>query len=297
MGDQDKNVAPSGSGGGQNIAPLVAAGAAGAGQTGQVGETAINKGAGADAGVTEEELKKSMDKLEGIVANTPEGRKNALFAKGGKEGLSEAENLELMKLLGGEPIGKSLKTDVAGVLTPSDTLEKSLDVSPFIEHLNENLTKSMLVVAEHVEKSDLRHQEQIVVLAKGLLDLGKVVHEGIQLQKSVAERLGIALRQPARMPKAAGAGGQQPQALEKGFAGGQPQGEQLSKSEVGQLISEMLQDSLANGQKGLSKGGFDITVESSQYEQYNDFSSPAFRAEVIDFARSKRQQRMNGNAR
>jgi hypothetical protein len=294
----DTNVAPSGASDGSAVG-----GASGVGQQGQEqGQGAqmsnpMNKGQ--DAGVTEEELKKSMDKLENIVSSTVEGRKSALFAKGGKEGLNAEENLELMKLLGGERLGKSLKDETAALLAPSDQLEKSLDVSPFIEHLNENLTKSMLQVAEHIEKSDRRNQEQIVVIAKGLLDLGRVVHEGMQLQKAVAQQLGVAMRQPARAPRAIGAGGQTSPvgALDKSFAGQPHQGEQLSKAEVSSFVSEMLKESLEKGQDGRSAAGFDIAVEASQYEQFNQFSSPAFVAEVTAFAKSKRQQRMNGHAR
>jgi hypothetical protein len=287
----DTNVAPSGASDGSAV------GGAGQGQgAGAQAAGVMNKGQDT---VTEEELRKSMDKLENIVSTTPEGRKAALFEKGGKDGLTPEENIELMKLLGGETLGKSLKDGIAATLNPSDQLEKSLDVSPFIEHLNEKLTKSMLDVGEHIDKSDRRNQEQIVVLAKGLLDLGKVAQEGLALSKAIVERLGGVMRQPARGPKAAGAGGQPGQVvpLDKSFGGQPHQGEQLSKSEVEGLISEMLQESLSKGQDGRSAAGFDIAVEGSQYEQFNQFSSNAFAAEIQVFAKSKRAKQINGHAR
>lgn len=291
----DTTVAPSGAAGG-------AGQSANANTTGAAGAAGVDMNKG-EIGVTEEELKKSLDRLEGVVNSSPEGRKHALLSKAMGGSITQLENVELMRLLGGESFDKSLTGGVMNALDPAanDTLSKSIDVSPYLDELHNHLSGAMLQVAEHIEKSDQRHQEHVVVLAKGLLDVGKVVVGIASFQKALAERLGIVDRQPARGPRALGAGGNTvpggAQPIEKGFGGAPAQGEQLSKSQVSDILFAMLQDSMADGRDGMSKGGARIDIESSQYEQFNQFSSPAFEAEVIAFAKSKRQAKVNGHAR
>jgi len=268
----------------------------------------VQNGAGAQgssAAVSEEDLKKSLDQLEGIVDASPSGRKQALLSKAVSGIIGTDENVELMKLLGGETFAKSLSGGVTDVLNPAnnDTLSKSVDVSPYLDELHNSLSTAMIQVSDHIEKSDARHQEQVVVLAKGILDIGKAVAGIVMFQKSLGEKLGVIERLPARAPRALGVGANQaaaptPNELAKSREAQNGQSNTLSKAQVNDLLSEMLEQSSTAGLDGMSKGGHNILIESSQYEQFNDFSNKEFQAEVIAFARAKNQaQRTNGAVR
>lgn len=276
MGDQNTTPAPG------------AAGAPGAD---------LNKGAaGASTGVTEEELKKSLDGLDSIVRSTPEGRKAELFQKGAAGTLTSAETTELSNLMAGaQPDG--LAKSVTGLTDPnaqSADFQKSLNVSGYLEDLHKSVTAALGAVATHVDRSDARTQEQVMVLAKGLYDIGRVAAESRELVKSLQASLDQVLRQPGRAPKsvaAVGASGVQP--MEKSFAGapaGGGQGDVLTKSQIQDYLFEM---SMA-APEGLSKSGERFDYAISAYEQ-SSVLSKAMEAEVINYHRARRAQ--NGAAR
>lgn len=253
---------------------------AGAGES-QTG-TDINKGK--DEGVlTEEALVKSLQTLESVVAASPEGRKNALLSKALNGPLTNEETTELTQILSGK-LSKGLGATVGETLTVGDDLQKSFDATPFIDHLNADLTKAMALIAESVEKSDTARQNEVVVLAKGLLDLGKLLQANNALVKSlaagqqqVAEVLGVIRRQPVAAPRSGNVTSQ------VGTAVASPAATTLTKSDVSEILHQML----VTSPDGLVKG-FDVAVEAAQYEQFNQFSSPQFEAEVIAFAKKQR---------
>jgi len=239
---------------------------------GQVQDSTVEKSI-----VTEEELKKSMDALETILQGSEDGRKKALFEKGMQGSITPDEQAELMRLMAGANeagVSKSLADSMG-----ADTLKKSVDITPYLDEFHATMTKSLVTVGEQLDKSDRLRQEQIVVLAKGLLDIGRVVAENAVLVKSFGERLGVALQQPAQTRRAV-------TAAPAGAAPAASLGNTLSKSDV----SDILFDMQTKSKDGIAKCGEDLTYAISNWEQFNSLSD-AMKAEVAAF------RRQNGQAR
>lgn len=242
--------------------------------------------------VTEDELRKSLDKLESVVASSPTGRKKALMSKAMNDSITSEENDELMSLMAGQAQGGALSKGIDDLTAPSNQLQKSvLDVSPYLKDMHAVVTSSLQNVAEAFEKSDARHQEQIVVLAKGLLDIGKVAVENMRLVKSLTEQMGVAMRTPGArrsVPTTSAA-----ELVEKSFGGQAAGGSrevQLNKAQVLDIIGQLNEHS----QDGMSKSGENLAVAATKYEQFNQISTPLL-AEVQNVAKHGLSTRMGQN--
>jgi len=216
--------------------------------------------------LTEDDLRKSLEKLEEVVAGGDESsRKETLLEKAKTEELDKSEQDELFQILGkseGQPEDR-LADDITGGLSNNDTMQKALDVSDFLNEQNTELVKSLEKLSDHVQGSDKRQHEFNMLLARGVVQTGRLV-------KSMAERLGVIENQPAREPKAKGA-----KALKKSFAnqgGGGDGGQDLSKSQVLDVMEEMLRKSCDAGKGGMTDDGIDILKASTKYEQFNQIS-------------------------
>lgn len=230
--------------------------------------------------LTEDDLKKSLHAIEGIVSSSPSARRDQLFAKSQSGAISATENAELIRILSGQNVG-GLGEGVSKAFE-SETLAKAVDVAPYLDELHTDIGAALGLLSTHVEKSDAARQEQVVVLAKAIHDIGTAQIEHMKLVKAIGERLGLAMRQPARAPRAVGAG-----ALEKAFAG-QPQGGELSKAQVMDLLFQMNVQS----PDGISKSGEPYTDAVAKFEQLNQISPPLL-AEVQNFYKRSRD---NGHA-
>jgi hypothetical protein len=241
--------------------------------------------------IHEETLLKSLDKVAEIVKGSPEARKQELFAKGGRGGLSPDEEIELSRLMAGthtravsDSVNKSLDPSAQG-----EGFTQSIRVNEYLEGLHGSLSKAMQDLAEHVEKSDSRSYDRTIAIAKGVLDIGTVVAKQTELLKALDAKLGVVMQQPVRGPKAvtAQAGGQP---MEKSLGGQQqqPQGMALSKAAVLDILTEMNEHS----KDGLSKSGEPLVEAITKYEQL-DMISPQLAGEVRQHFLSTRA---NGHA-
>ncbi len=244
---------------------------------------AADLAAKSQAGITDEDLVKSMAALEDVLKSSPEGRQKALFQKGMSGALTDAEKTELQQLMAGGNT-KPLSETVAKSIEPasqSEGFQKALNVSDYLDDLHTSMSKALVDVASHVEKSDARTQERIMVLAKGMLDIGRGTLEIHKLLKSFGDRLDGVVRNPARPAKT-----ETPGKPEIPNAPSTPQGMGISKGQALDLLGEMFEKSLAEGNKGLSKGGENLELATANYEQFNEISA-GLHKELIEYHRSK----------
>jgi hypothetical protein len=230
-------------------------------EEGEEGEEEEDEEKSRAAELTEDDLEKSLARLESEVTSGDRlARKDQLLAKAQQADLSKAETDELYRLLGGEAqSSERLADQITKGHQENDTMVKALDVSDYLQEQHTELTKSLEMLADHIEKADNRQHEFNLVLAKAVSDTGR-------LAKGMAKRLGVLEQQPARAPKAAGVQGARP--IEKGFAGEQPAGETLNKSQIEGALSEMLQKSVEEGRGGATPDGIDLGVAASKFEQF-----------------------------
>jgi len=227
--------------------------------------------------LTEGDLEKSLEALETLIdGDDTTSRKQELLSKAQGDDISDEEKDELFQLLGksdsdadSEP---SLSDDLRKGFDEDEDIVQALDVSAFLKAQHEALTKSMDVLSEHVEGRDKRQHEFNIVLANAVAQTGKLV-------KSMADKLGVALEQPAREPKSQGVQGAQP--LNKSFHGdpagsGGPAGggqlEDMTKSEVLDTLQSMLEKSVDAGEGPVAKCGEDFSIAIAKYDGTMDMS-------------------------
>lgn len=209
--------------------------------------------------LSEDDLEKSLGYLQSYIekGDTPT-RKEVLLKKAQTEELDKSEQQELFAILGGGDSSedREIANSIEKAMEPSDDLQKALDVSDFLAETHEETKRVFQVLGDHIEKSDSRQHEFNILLAKGVADIGNLV-------KSVSKRLKVIEGQPAHPPKS------QTPALQKSFANQQPKEEnQLSKSEILDTMSLMIEKSCKEGQSGYVDG-IDFVTASSKYEQLN----------------------------
>ena len=242
--------------------------------------------ASAPAIVTEDELKKSLDKIEQIVkSETPDARKDALLKKAVEGSLADDEGAELASLLKGE------KTEDDGALskalspeTDSD-LAKSIDVAPALAELVSKLEKALGVVGETIEKSSSHQSEVNLVLAKGLHDTCKLALQTNELVKGLSNALDTFAGTPARGRKSAASASD---VVHKSHAGEAAAEEQISKGQVLDLINAMVEDKVAKSEPLLAPCGEDLTKATALLESTGDVS-PQLMQDLAKF----RQGRLN----
>lgn len=220
--------------------------------------------------LTGDDLQKSLDQLEAL-AKSEDGpsRKEELLTKAGEEELSKSENEELFSLLGGEKKAEATVADgLTKGLTDNEPLQKSLDVSSYLQENHDALVKSLTSVGAAIEQSDNRRHNFQLVQARAILDIGKLV-------KSMSETLSVVSHQPVAGPKSAGVGAQ---ALNKSFGGETPRDEQLTKSDVFDAFEGLMAESLEKGDTGRLPNGEDISVAVAKFEGSQQISPYAMKA-------------------
>lgn len=212
--------------------------------------------------LSEDDLEKSIEKLEELAESEPASRKEILLSKAQEGELEKSEREELYSLLGGEPERpeSTLAEDIAKGMVENEDLQKALDVSDYLQANQDELQKSLSLLADHIEKSDKRQHDFNLLLSKSVALIGRQV-------MGLAEQFNTYGEQPARAPKSRGV-----QSLEKGFAGQAPQGEQLAKSEIMNTMMAMAEDCSRHGRGTALEDGTDLAMAITKYEQTNAIS-------------------------
>lgn len=224
------------------------------------------------------ELDAVLDEVEAMYkAADPANRKEELLQKAGSGELSEDERDELYKALGGEgdelAEPETFGDEIVKAFDDNETLQKSLDVSEYLDEQHQELVKSLSAIGERIESGERRSYELQITLAKAIHQIGT-------LTKAVSERLGVIERQPARQPKAAGVNvPARGQTMEKGFAGETAPGENLSKSEILDTLDDMMKSATSEEVQNAILGA------TAEYEQLGTISKGMY-AQVIDHRRN-----------
>ncbi len=213
--------------------------------------------------VTTGDLEKSLDELENLAkGDSADSRKADLLSKAQSGAdLSKGERDELFGLLGGEAPADAeptLSETVSKSMAGDEDLQKALDVSDYLQGQHDALCKSLETLSKSMEASDERQHQFNLVLAGAVAKTGRLL-------KSLDERLAGIETAPARTPKSAGV--PNGAVLNKSFgAGGEDQGEQLSKSEILDRMESLLH-------KGIDKvGNEDVLMAATRYEGSNQIS-------------------------
>jgi hypothetical protein len=214
--------------------------------------------------ISENDLLKSMARLEEVAKSGAGARKQDLLRKSLSGALSDAENAELIKLLAGAQDG-GLREQVAKSMSGADNeeLAKSIDVSNYIAELHKTLCDNMTSLATSIEKSESKSAERESVLAKGLLDLTKAMISQGRLVKSLQEKVDAFGRTPAHGPRAV----QSREQLAKSGLAAQAEGPSLSANQVLDTLELMFQKSLTDGGDGVAVSGESYEEAISKFEQ------------------------------
>lgn len=236
---------------------------------------------------SEDDLIKSLDKIEELTkAATPDAQKRTLLQKALNEGLNEEENGNLQVLLSGGSLEPTLGEEVSKALNPEEdsALAKSIDVSDALGEIHGGIVTALQTLGETIEKGGNRQSEVNLVLAKGLLDIGKLAQHTNSLIKSLEEQFNLVSRQPVGPRRSA----VRPSEVVAKSHAGQPAADNVSKSEVMGLMSEMLQKSMESGNKALAS---ELNSAITKIELTGDVE-PRHLAQVADY----RRQKLNGAA-
>ena len=219
----------------------------------------------------ETDLEKSLANLEAFVQRgNPESRKQALSAKFAAGTLTKSEQDEFVQLIRGDEgtaaAPDSFVDDLTKGLNDNPTLQKSLEVSEYLEEQHHELVKSLSAVGKEIEAGQKVQGEFNMLLAKSVFEMGKLV-------KSLSSDIQAIGSQAARGPKSLGVSGATP--MIKSFAGqtvAGPQG-QLTKAQVLDAMEGMLRKSIQ------SPSGENLNVALTKYEQFSQMS-PAMEHDV-----------------
>ena len=154
-----------------------------------------------------DDLKKAIDAMAAHGRRTdPQMRKEALMAKelnGG--GLSRAEKAELAKMLvGGPEVSQLQKSVLSAQSGGAEALAKSMVSNEAMGLSYDNITKSLLAQAEHLENSCQGIEQTQFLMAKALVKVGETVAALADRQGSVAKSLKVMSRQPVAAPRSVG---------------------------------------------------------------------------------------------
>lgn len=244
--------------------------------------------------LAEDDLSKALDDLE--TAAAPKGsdsRKQVLLQKALAGDITDEENGELLGLMKGG--AKDVPADghvdeVRKSLDPatSDVVQEAFDVTPFLEESYGKVSKALETVAQFQEEGTNAQGEFNTLLAKAMVQVGKNLQESTRMLKAVSARLGVIEHQPARDPKAAGV--KPGQVVRKSFAGGGSEGnERLARPEVLGALTDMMQKSMSEGRRGMSRCGEDLTLATAQFESSGEISKALYR-EVEGYVGERRAE-------
>lgn len=207
--------------------------------------------------LSDADLEKSLELLEQqAIQDDTASRKDTLLSKAQAGDLDDDERQELFEILGGNEPAETLGDEVIKGMKDNDIMQKALDVSDYLDAQHDELVKALGSLGNTIQSTDRRQHDFNLVLAKALVETGKLV-------KAMSERLGVIADQPAREPMSKGVSRAQP--LVKSFAG-TPASDELSK---GQIMDTMLDMAKSTSH---APCGEDISVAVSKYEQTNMLS-------------------------
>ncbi len=238
--------------------------------------------------LSEDDLIKSLDKITELTkSETPGARKRALLEKALNTELVAEETAELQAILSGTSLTPTLGDEVAKALSPQEesALAKSIDVSDALGEIHGGIVTAMQTLGETIEKGGSRQSEVNLVLAKGLLDIGKLAQQTNALVKSLADNTNAISRQPISGRRSVV---RPSDVVAKSHAGQLPAEDTISKGEVINLMSEMLQKSMEAGDKGRAT---ELNKSITKIELMGDVD-PQSMAQVADY----RRQKLNGAA-
>jgi hypothetical protein len=223
----------------------------------------------AEVGASEVDLQKALNFLEGAAQSTDD-EKQALLSKAMDGSITPEENDRLAALLAGRNNAPTMRDQVTKSMRPEsdERLQKSLDVSEYLDGLHSGMVEALGMVADHIEKSDGRQHNFNVVLAKGVRAIGEMV-------KSVESRLANIENQPAGAPKAIQSPAQIPH-LKKSFSGNASAEGRLSKSEILDTLEAMNIESLEKGRNGMARCGEDLSKAIAKYETQMRVTKPLY---------------------
>lgn len=222
--------------------------------------------------MTKNELEKGLRALKAAASTGENGRQAELFQKAQNGTITPDERDELTKSLGGE---NTLAGRATRGLTGSDTIRKSLDVSDYLREQHAGLVAGLETLANQMEKSDAREQDFRIAMARTVIQMG-------ELMKSMSDEIGSLQQtvasfgaQPARMAKSQMAAAS---IVQKSFAGSPQQSDELSKSQVLDVMEDLLQKGNA------VVAGEDLLKAISKYESTNLISDD-MKTAVLSHAR------------
>ena len=201
------------------------------------------------AQVADDDLVKSMDALDAIIANSKVNRQQDLLTKASNGSITAEERAELAKSLTGD---EQTETEalVKGLQRENDEeFAKAIDASSFLETFHGDLVKALESVSSRLEKSEAARDESFFVLAKGLRDLGRVALVQGQQIRGLTEALQSWGRAPERGPRSMGAG-----PLAKSFGtepaaqgGPEAQGSNLTKGMILRTLNRWTEEAFTKG--------------------------------------------------
>lgn len=233
--------------------------------------------------ISEEDLIKSLSRLEQVAKSGSGARKQELLQKSLAGSLSDGENVELIKLLSGVQEA-GLREQVAKSMSGADNdeLAKSIDVSSYIAELHKTLVDNMTSLATSIEKSEARSADRESVLAKGLLDLTKAMISQGRLVKSLQEKVDSFGRAPAHAPRAIH---NVDQLAKSGLAPSNP-GLRLSNDDVLDTLEQMMHKSVVDGGDGVAVSGETFEQAISKFEQ-TQMIHPSLLSAVVQFRQGR----------
>ena len=233
--------------------------------------------------ISEEDLLKSLSRLEQVAKSGSGARKQELLQKSLAGNLSDGESSELIKLLSGireaglrEQVAKSMSG------ADNDELAKSIDVSSYIAELHKTLVDNMTSLATSIEKSEARSADRESVLAKGLLDLTKAMISQGRLVKSLQDKVDSFGRAPAHGPRAVH---NVDQLAKSGLAPSNP-GLRLSNDDVLDTLEQMMHKSIVDGGDGVAVSGETFEQAISKFEQ-TQMIHPSLLNAVVQFRQGR----------
>lgn len=206
--------------------------------------------------LSEDDLVKAIGKLEEFsTAEDPNARKNALLSKALEEDLDKSEQEELTNLISGGNVEEVADESISKGLEENETIQKALDVSDYLTEQNTELTKALGAIENTMKKSDTAQHEFNLVLARAVTSVGKMA-------KSINSKLDAISEQPVQKPRSTA------KPLEKSFAGGDGPATktQLSKGEILNKLTAIVEDRISKGMDTRSDFGVDLATETAKFE-------------------------------
>lgn len=205
--------------------------------------------------LTEDDLMKSISKLESFMdQEDPNARKNELLNKAQTTDLDKSEQEELFSLISGSTSEEIVSDSITKGFRDNEVIQKSMDVSDFLAEQTTELSKALSEVEDRIEKGTKSQNEFNLVLAKALSSVGKAV-------KSIEDKIDVIGNQPVRKPTST-------QPLNKSFAGkgSNDEAQKLSKGEVLNRLTTIIEDRMAKGMPLVTDFGADLTNAIAKFE-------------------------------